>query len=447
LSRSPALVIAALAAVGSVLVAGLLRLGTLDRAVAPAPEALVPLLLAVAALCVVGLARDRHPSVTWLSTIAALSLATVEIAAIARTLRSSLDADAWRWLSIVICLVAVLASGAAVAYAADRRRRIARWVPQVGGLVIVGILGACVWALATPDPGEVTGLDPSPLGSLSLVTRAFLVTVVLFLSLGLMGDARPAAARAQRRIAVVRPSPSTLSDRLRYATAWFWAFIDESSPGRSRAHRAAVSERTRIARDLHAEVVPAVRRALAEAERDGSVARLADSLRDVLHEVDALVGSEHAIQLEFGGLVPALEWLAERVEERSDVRVTLDVADARDEHPGEPPMEVAAAAFRVAGLALENVIRHAPGSAANLQVRVGGDRVHLVIADDGPGLPGDIERTAAAAGRRGLADMVAEASGCGASLRVDGGTGATADAARHGTTVTFDWPAGLHEAR
>ncbi len=74
-------------------------------------------------------------------------------------------------------------------------------------------------------------------------------------------------------------------------------------------------------------------------------------------------------------------------------------------------MEVAAAAFRVAGLALENVIRHAPGCQATVEVQVAGDRVHLAIADDGPGLPTDIERTAAGAGHRGLADMVAEASG------------------------------------
>ena len=184
-----------------------------------------------------------------------------------------------------------------------------------------------------------------------------------------------------------------------------------------------MSERSRIARDLHAEVVPAVRRALAEAERDGSVERLAASLRDVLHEVDALVGSEHAIQLEFGGLVPALEWLAERVEERSEVRVMIHVDDGAGGRPGDPPMEVAAAAFRVAGLALENVIRHAPGCQATVEVQVAGDRVHLAIADDGPGLPTDVERTAAGAGHRGLADMVAEASGCGASLVSAAGAG------------------------
>jgi signal transduction histidine kinase len=187
--------------------------------------------------------------------------------------------------------------------------------------------------------------------------------------------------------------------------------------------------------------VPAVRRALAEAERDGSVEHLAASLRDVLHEVDALVGSEHAIQLEVGGIVPALEWLAERVEERSTVRVTINVDEWSEGPAGQPPMEVAAAAFRVAGLAMENVIRHASGSRATVQVRVSPERLRLVIADDGPGLPADVERTAAIAGHRGLADMVAEASGSGASLQLDRGAGA---ADRRGTTVTFDWPA-AHE--
>jgi len=248
--------------------------------------------------------------------------------------------------------------------------------------------------------------------------------VVLFVGLGLLGDARPAALRARRRLAITRPTPHTPSERVDYAMAWLRAFLDESAPGRTRAHRAALSERSRIARDLHADVVPAVRRALAEAERDGSVEHLAASLRDVLHE--------------FGGIVPALEWLAERVEERSTVRVTMNVEEPPEARRGQPPMEVAAAAFRVAGLALENVIRHAPGSQATVHIRVGAERLRLVIADDGPGMPAEIERTAATAGHRGLADMIDEASGCAASLQVDRG-GASADGP--GTTVTFDWPA------
>jgi signal transduction histidine kinase len=438
---SAARVVAGLAALAAVVIAGLLRLRPGADVAALTPDAVVPLLIAVAALCVVGLARQHRQSVAWLASIAALSLATVEIAAITRAQRPTLDPDAWRWLSVALCLAAIAASIAAVAYAADPVRRLARLVPVAGGLVLVSLLGAGVWAVATTGlTSPPTDSDATPLGNLGVVTRASLGTVVLFAGLGLLGDARPATARARRRLAVTRSAPHTAAQRADYAMAWFRAFLDEISPGRSRAHRAALSERSRIARDLHADVVPAVRRALAEAERGGSVGHLAASLRDVLHEVDVLVGSEHAIQLEVGGIVPALEWLAERVEERSNVRVTMNVEEWPEDRAGQPPMEVAAAAFRVAALALENVIRHAPGSQSTVEIRVGPERVHLVIADDGPGMPAEIERTAATAGRRGLADMAAEASGSGASLKVDRGGNA---AGGPGTTVTFDWPAAL----
>jgi signal transduction histidine kinase len=437
-NRSPSLVVAGLAAVAAVVVVGILRLWPGSDPAELTPDALVPLLIAVAALCVIGLAREQRPSVAWLASIAALSLATVEIAGVTRELRPSLEPDAWRWLSLTLCLTAILASMAAVAYAADPGRRLARWLPVAGGLVVVTLLGVGVWAVATTGlAGPPTGSNATPLGNLSVVTRASLGSVVVFVSLGLLGDARPAAARAQRRLAITRPTPHTPSERADHSVAWLRAFLDEIAPGRSRAHRAALSERSRIARDLHAEVVPAVRRALAEAERDGSVEHLAASLRDVLHEVDALVGSEHAIQLEVGGIVPALEWLAERVEERSAVRVTIDVEEGSGGRTEQPPMEVAAAAFRVAGLALENVIRHAPGSLATVHVGVGPERLRLVIADDGPGLPAEAERTAAS-GHRGLADMVTEASRSGASIQVERGDG---PADRPGTTVTFDWPA------
>ena len=64
-------------------------------------------------------------------------------------------------------------------------------------------------------------------------------------------------------------------------------FIDEITPGRGRARHAADIERSRLAAELHAEVVPLVRQALREAEDGGSPERLAVALRDVLAEVDA----------------------------------------------------------------------------------------------------------------------------------------------------------------
>lgn len=444
---APALALAALAAVVATVVLAIVRavpgLGTTPSTLDDA----IPLLLAFAALCVIGLAIRRRPTVAWLASIAALTIVTIDLATVARSVRGTADPTTWAWLTVAISVSALAAVAAAAAYAAASERRLGRWVVAVG-IGAVALCGmACLLVLADADGTLVARLidvGTTALGAVSLVTRIFLVAVVGLVVLGLLGDARPAARRASRRVAVSQPMPTTAAGRVAVARAWLRAFSDELSPGRMRAHAAVVSERSRLARDLHAHVVPAVRDALAEAERDGSPEQLAGSLRAVLREVDALVETEHAIQLEIGGLVPALEWLAERTEDRSTVRVTIDVVedasapgpDAPLHRSGEPPMAVAAAAFRVAQLALENVVRHAPGTDARLTVTTRPDRVRLVIADDGPGMEPGADRIAIAAGRRGIADMDTEAARCGASLTVGPvGTGP-------GTAVAFDWPAG-----
>ncbi|MDH4141482.1 MAG: hypothetical protein OEV61_02630 [Chloroflexota bacterium] len=443
----PTLVVLALAGVLLGAVAAVVHVRVLNDPGGSSPQSLLPILVVAAALCVVGLTLRRHPTVAWLATVAALTIATVDLASMARASRSSMDAEAWRWLSVALCVGAVFATGAAVAYAADPRRRIGPWVMILGAIAIAAVVGAGAWALARASAvfADPAGTELFPLGTLSLVTRAFLVSVVGFVALGLVGDGRPAARRARRRVAVRFPAPVTARQRAAYVRAWVEAFADELAPGRTRARRAVLSERSRLARDLHAEVVPAVRRALAEAERDGSAERLSTALRDVLLEVDALVQSQHAIQLEIGGLVPALEWLAERAEDRSGVQVTIDVLDGTPAGPrptrgdtegGErPPSEVAAAAFRIAGLALENVVRHAPGAHVRIDAIVRRDRVDLGISDDGPGISVEAARAAESAGRRGLVDMDAEAAACGGALAVESA------AAGSGTSIRFNWPA------
>ena len=262
------------------------------------------------------------------------------------------------------------------------------------------------------------------------MTRTFLIAVTGLTLLGLAGDAWPAADRARRRVRMSADGGST--------AAWVRAFADELAPGRARARQATLDERSRIARDLHADVVPGLRRALADAERDAPPDQLAAALREVLADVESLGAARHAVQLDIGGLVPALEWLAERVEERSEVRVTLDVADSTDSNEGEAPRDVAAAAFRVAGLALENVVRHAAGSNATVAVTSAADAIDLTIHDDGPGFRADALSDAGRNGRRGLADMAAEAAACDATVAV----GPVPDG--RGTLVTFRWRA--HEA-
>ena len=337
---------------------------------------------------------------------------------------------------MTIVLSAICATSAAVAYAVDDpARRIARPLRAAGVLTVVVVFGVGAWALATPDP-EIALTEPArPLGDLVLVTRAFLITTLAFVVVGILGDLRPAVERTTRRMASIRGRPRRPADALGYAAAWIRTFGEELTPGRAQERRAAIAERARIARDLHAVVVPDLRRALREAEDVGSLDRLAASLRDALRQVEAMVETRDAIGLEIGGLVTALESLAERVEDRSDVRVTIDVAESDGQPSASPPPAVAAAALRIAALALENVVRHAPSAQVRIVVSSGPDRVGLSIEDDGPGISPGVERAALEDGRRGLADMATEAALCGASLR--SGLG------KHGSgmVVAFDWPA------
>lgn len=430
--RAP-LVLAGLAATIASLVLGVIRIAGPVGVAATSPDEALPWLITLALVCVVSLTFRRRPTVAWLAEILALSSTTVDLATALRSGREATGGDPWSWLPIAVCLVAIAAVAASAAYAATRPGRTGRWILASGLAAVAWLLAVSVWALATPGSGA-TALGASPLGNLGLVMRSFLVAVAGLSLIGAMGDTRASVKRASRSLAVNRAVPRTIGERATYRAAWLRAVFDDLAPGRTRAHRAALSERSRIARDLHADVVPAVRRALAEAERDGSAERLSASLRDVLHEVDALIESQDAIQLQVGGFVAALESLAERVEDRSDVRVAIDVDGDGVQGGTGPPAEVAAACLRVAGLALENVIRHAPGSVVGISLSLTASRLHMTIDDDGPGLPPDRARTATTDGHRGLADMVAEASGCGATVEVGAGGDGT------GTRVSFRWP-------
>ncbi|HET9347175.1 MAG TPA: hypothetical protein VFO05_15900 [Candidatus Limnocylindrales bacterium] len=400
-----------------------------------AQDDVLPVLIAVALLCVIGLTRQEHRTVAWLATIGAAFVVTVDIATYAREVMPFVDPVTWVWLSIAVSLAAALAVASAAGYAFSRPRlragRLGVEATLVAALLITGI---AVWAIANPDVAAFDGRVAAGLGSLGLVTRAFLVLTPLFAAVGVVGDLLPAAERAGRRVALTHRGGSARRER---AGVWLRAFVDELAPGRSRARWAAVTERTRIARDIHADVVPGLRQALADAERGVPADRLAASLRDVLADVEAVGTAAHPIQLEIGGLVSALEWLAERVQRRSGIAVTLEVADppADGAEAGEPPRDVSSAAFRVAVLALSNVAYHAPQSRSAMRVRSEPGCVELSIVDDGPGIRDDALAAARATGRRGMADMAAEAAACGAIVEVGPGPGDV------GTAVSFAWEA------
>jgi len=386
------------------------------------PFEFVLYLLAAAALCIVGLARHRHLSAVWLGCIAAATFGFLDLVAAVRTEAVVLEASSVVWLIGAIALAAIGSVVIAAAYATGRTRRLGWWVVAVAWL---GIATAPIVATSI----AATTITANTTNSVGGLTRVALAFVLVLTVLGILGDLRPAWRRASLRLEAesVDGRPTPRGRRLAI-------LFDELAPGRTRADRAAADERTRIAADLHAHVVPPVRRALDEAERGGPPERLIAALRAVLDDVDALVEDRHSVTLDALGLVPALEQLAERLEERSDVRISIEV----EAEPGQPdalrpPLAVEQAALRIAQLALDNVVRHAPSAAIRVSVRTAQAVVRLVVADDGPGLPGDLGAAAVAAGRRGLADMRLAAETCGGSV--------VTRSAERGAVITFSWPA------
>ena len=121
--------VTAVGAAAMTLVLAALRLGAVGPLPSATPYELFPLLIAAAFLCVVGLARARHPSIAWLATVGAAFTVTIDLAACARNVRPDVGDDAWRLLGIAVSVSAVIAVGAAAGYAASRprlRRRVSR---------------------------------------------------------------------------------------------------------------------------------------------------------------------------------------------------------------------------------------------------------------------------------------------------------------------------------
>jgi signal transduction histidine kinase len=202
----------------------------------------------------------------------------------------------------------------------------------------------------------------------------------------------------------------------------------ELVPGQSAADEASlVAERTRLAGDLHAVVLPSLRRAIAEAETGGDPDILARHLRAVDVELERLMADRWPVVLDAFGLIPALEELAERIEADGGPSVTLEIGRVS---PERPPRAVERTAWRVAQVALDNAVRHAGGTAISIVIATDARRVRLVVEDDGRGF--DPSSEPVRDGARGLADAGRRAASVGAAIRIErGSTG--------GTSVAFDW--------
>jgi signal transduction histidine kinase len=183
-------------------------------------------------------------------------------------------------------------------------------------------------------------------------------------------------------------------------------------------------ERTRIARELHDELgqeltgLAFVLRFTAERfERDPSAIRanlgeLDAGLRRTSELVRELVSDLRPRLLDDLGLVPAVEWLARRTEERAGVRCKVIAGDL-----GEIPLSQRTVAFRVVQESLTNVLKHAKASVVEIEMVRRLSQLVVVVRDDGVGVAASRADATRSAGV-GLVGMRERATALGGAFSV-----------------------------
>jgi signal transduction histidine kinase len=351
------------------------------------------------ALLLAAVAAFRLPNVAWLLALGSLSVTTLNV-----TLLFDPPINA-----------ALLLAGpvAGALYASDRRRRLHPRVAVLAGAVVALVLAA--WGVAYLGRLE----DWRTLPWLSVLAMAGMT------SLGVAGVVHAAWRRAH-----ARQHASSLTTGTSLAL-----LADELVPGRARTRLSAIErERARLADDLHADVLPDLAAVIREIEAGAAPEDAARRLRGIAAELRDLMSERRLAVLEELGLVRALEWLAERVQERTGVPVELDIAGASHDDPEtRPPHEVELAVYRVAQQALDNALLHAGPRTVRLRVDVDATHVALELGDDGVGMPAGAEDRALREGHLGLADMRQRAESIGAAFSIGPRPGG-------GTLVAVRWP-------
>ncbi len=200
------------------------------------------------------------------------------------------------------------------------------------------------------------------------------------------------------------------------------------------------SERRYLARELHdhiGQMLTAAKISLQQARDLTNEESLAASLDEhisiigrTLEEVRGLSLNLRPSILDDFGLVPALEWLADRISGESRFRIIINAEPA----PNRLPADIELTCFRVAQEALANAARHAAASQVAIQVGRMPNRVVLTIKDDGRGFDVDEAFLHASAGQSlGLLGM-------GERVRLVGGILEVTSNVGTGTTVTASLP-------
>ena len=183
-------------------------------------------------------------------------------------------------------------------------------------------------------------------------------------------------------------------------------------------------ERRQIALSLHDETSQTLTAAkndlerlkgyIIEGEKEGlrafdevkkNLLKIADSTRRISYSL-------HPAMLEDLGLIPAINWYADRFVKSKKLHVDVESVG----FDKEPPQQVALTLYRVAQEALSNVVRHADAKQVKMKIAKGYPNIIMIIEDDGKGF------STAADGSRakglGIVGMRERVEGLGGRFRV-----------------------------
>lgn len=170
-------------------------------------------------------------------------------------------------------------------------------------------------------------------------------------------------------------------------------------------------EKARVARELHDELAQSLValkmdtlwvRDHAAYTPEAVTARLTDMVEMIDRTVTAtrrIAADLRPVLLDDLGLLPAIEWLADRFTQRSGVACDLSVDEALELVLQEP---YATAVFRIVQESLTNVAKHAGASQVSVSLGQVPGGVRLLVQDDGCGFSAIAQRKPQSMGLMGL---------------------------------------------
>jgi PAS domain S-box-containing protein len=175
-------------------------------------------------------------------------------------------------------------------------------------------------------------------------------------------------------------------------------------------------ERRRMARTLHDDLGQELTALKIELDiRDessqsaGNLAQARELAKNALNKIRNLSYLLHPPLLDESGLMPALHWYFEGLQNRGALRISFE---CRPVVFPRLPLDIETAIFRIVQESLTNILRHSESTDARVDIAKEGESVTIRIRDFGKGIPNDeMGISAGGVGIRGMRERVKQLNG------------------------------------